>query len=121
MKLNPVSYKLKGTNQKDIGFLAQEVKTILPELVYGEEGEMTLSYGQMISVLAKAIQEQQRKIDSQQLTIDNQQSAIHNLQAESKSWQRAVGRMQTENQNLKTEYGIRLSRIEQLLNAETKK
>ncbi len=57
MKLRPVNYKWKGTNQKDFGFLAQEVKLILPEIVYGEEGQMTMSYGQMTAVLTKAVQE----------------------------------------------------------------
>jgi hypothetical protein len=35
MKLRPVNYKWKGTNQQDFGFPAQEVKLILPEIVYG--------------------------------------------------------------------------------------
>lgn len=63
MKLRPVTYKLKGSDNQDIGFIAQEVKRIIPEIVYGEEGEMTLSYGQITSVLVKAIQDQQKQID----------------------------------------------------------
>ena len=64
LKLRPVKYKLKGLNNQDIGFIAQEVKKIIPEIVYGVEGEMTLSYGQITSVLTKAIQEQQQQIES---------------------------------------------------------
>jgi len=63
LKLHPVSYKLNDSNKQDIGFIAQEVKEILPEIVYGEEGSMTLSYGQITSVLTKAIQEQQKTIN----------------------------------------------------------
>ena len=70
MKLRPVSYKMKGTNYQDIGFLAQEVKLILPELVYGKEGEMTMSYGQLASVITKAIQEQQKTIEEQNKAIE---------------------------------------------------
>jgi hypothetical protein len=57
MKLHPVTYKLNGTDYQDIGFLAQEVKPVLPEIVYGQEGNMTLSYGQITAVLTKAVQE----------------------------------------------------------------
>jgi carbonic anhydrase/acetyltransferase-like protein (isoleucine patch superfamily) len=63
LKLRPVSYQMKGTGYQDIGFIAQEVKLILPELVYGKEGELTLSYGQITAVLTKALQEQQKQID----------------------------------------------------------
>ena len=59
LKLRPVSYQMKGNGYHDIGFIAQEVQKILPELVYGKEGQMTLAYAQLTAVLAKAIQEQQ--------------------------------------------------------------
>lgn len=70
MKLRPVTYKLKGSNQQDIGFIAQDVKKIIPEIVYGEDGNMTLSYGQITSILTKAIQEQQQQIESLQSEIN---------------------------------------------------
>jgi len=70
MKLHPVTYKLKGLNNQDIGFIAQEVREILPEIVYGEEGQMTMSYGQVTSVLVKAIQEQQQMIEELQQEIE---------------------------------------------------
>ena len=57
LALRPVGFKWNGTNKEDIGFIAQEVKEVIPEVVHGEEGEMTLSYGQMSAVLTKAIQE----------------------------------------------------------------
>ena len=59
LKLRPVSYQMKGNGYHDIGFIAQEVQHILPELVYGKEGQMTLAYAQLTAVLTKAIQEQQ--------------------------------------------------------------
>jgi hypothetical protein len=65
MQLHPVTYKLKELNTQDIGFIAQEVKPIISEVVYGKEGEMTLSYGQLTSVLTKAVQEQQKQIEEQ--------------------------------------------------------
>ncbi|MDD5570757.1 MAG: tail fiber domain-containing protein [Bacteroidales bacterium] len=81
LKLNPVTYKLIGTNKQDIGFIAQEVKLVLPEIVYGEEGQMTLSYGQITSVLTKAIQEQQILIEKLQNQNENQQKQIDELKS----------------------------------------
>ena len=72
MRLRPVNYKWKGTEQKDFGFLAQEVKLILPEIVYGEEGSMTISYSQITAVLTKAMQEQQKMIDE----LKNQNASL---------------------------------------------
>jgi hypothetical protein len=76
LKLRPVSYKMKGTGVQDIGFIAQEVKLVLPELVYGKEGEMTLSYGQITAVLTKAIQEQQNHISEQNVQLQDQKMQI---------------------------------------------
>lgn len=70
LTLRPVSYKMKGSNYQDIGFIAQEVKQVLPELVYGKEGEMTLSYGQLTAVLTKAMQEQQLIIEKQKNDLE---------------------------------------------------
>jgi hypothetical protein len=63
MKLRPVTYKLEGLNTQDIGFIAQEISEVIPEIVFGEEGEMTMSYSHLTSVLTKAIQEQQALIE----------------------------------------------------------
>jgi hypothetical protein len=79
MKLRPVIYKWKDSNNQDIGFIAQEVKKIIPEIVYGEEGEMTLSYGKIASVLTKAIQEQQQQIEEQQEQIDELKQMVKSL------------------------------------------
>ncbi len=63
MKLRPVSFDWNGTNTHDIGFIAQEVKEIIPEVVSGEEGNMTMSYSAINSVLAKALQELKEEND----------------------------------------------------------
>ena len=70
MRLHPVTYKLKGLETQDIGFIAQEVKEVVPEVVYGADGEMTMSYGQLTSVLVKAIQEQQEQIEELKAIIN---------------------------------------------------
>ena len=82
MKLRPVSYQWKGSKATDIGFIAQEVKLVLPELVFGTEGSMTLSYAQITSVLAKAIQEQQAQIESQKVENQKLQQQLFDLKKE---------------------------------------
>ena len=62
LSLRPVDFKWNGSNKEDLGFIAQEVKPILPKLVSGEEGDMAISYSQMTAVLTRAIQEQQDEI-----------------------------------------------------------
>lgn len=82
MALNPVTYEYKSeefeslANQTNaqLGFIAQEVESILPQLVSTSEDTdvhgntidaKALNYTQLIPVLTKAIQEQQLLIESQ--------------------------------------------------------
>ena len=59
LQLNPVKYvhKQDGTGQVQLGFIAQEVKPVIPEVVDGEEGHMGIGYGRIIPVLVNAIKE----------------------------------------------------------------
>lgn len=70
LKLNPVSFTWKPEVSQDdkvhIGFIAQEVEKILPEVIRYESDAnmdddpiMNLNYAPMVSLLTKAIQEQQ--------------------------------------------------------------
>ena len=59
----------KGLDQK-IGFIAQEAELVVPEVVDGEDGKKTLSYGQLTAVLTKAIQEQQELIEALQKEVE---------------------------------------------------
>lgn len=63
LKFNPVQYIWKDSGLSDIGFIAQEVQKIIPELVYGTEGNLSMSYGHLTALLVKSIQEQQTRID----------------------------------------------------------
>jgi len=70
MRLNGVSYELKGQagpgKGKNIGFIAQEVETVLPELVHsGSGGYKALSYDRFAPLLVEAIKEQQALIKKQ--------------------------------------------------------
>lgn len=62
LELRPVKYTLKSTGESQIGFIAQEVLSLVPEVVSlpGEnypDNPLGLSYGQVTAVLTKAVQE----------------------------------------------------------------
>ena len=68
-KVNVKTYNLKSDDKKKnhIGFIAQEIKAILPEkfeAVVNEDSEyMGINYGKMSAILWKCCQEQQSKIE----------------------------------------------------------
>ncbi|PHN04716.1 tail fiber domain-containing protein [Flavilitoribacter nigricans] len=74
-KLQPLSYRYKSAapNTTTIGFIAQEVAPVFPELVdYSEADDLYgINYAGFSVVAIKAIQEQQAVIESQQATIDD--------------------------------------------------
>jgi len=65
------------TNQKQIGFIAQDVKKVFPELVDADENDyLSVNYVAIIPVLTEAIKEQQDVIDEQETLIDEQQQEM---------------------------------------------
>ena len=63
-KLNPVSYNRIGKKENEIGFIAQEVEKLIPDLVSeNSDGLKSLAYGNMTSILVKAIQELKAEVD----------------------------------------------------------
>jgi len=64
-----------------IGFVAQDIEKVLPELVTTDgEGWKSVSYGLLSPILVEAIKDQQAQIEEQQLQISLQQSEIIALQ-----------------------------------------
>jgi hypothetical protein len=77
LNLKPVSYHWKKhpDQTKSLGLIAQEVQTVINEIVHESEDEnqtLSVSYIELVPVLIKAIQEQQAIIESQKQTIQNQ-------------------------------------------------
>lgn len=65
LELRPVKY-IKG-GRKEVGLIAQEVETIIPEMVHtnpDEEGMKSINYPQLVSVLIKAVQELKAEVDT---------------------------------------------------------
>ena len=72
--LNPVRYSWKDRNaQEEIGFIAEEVNQVYPELVSKDDtGQISgINYAKMVSVLVKSVQEQQDKIESLNRELDD--------------------------------------------------
>lgn len=60
-------FKWKDTNKESSGFIAQDIETIMPEVVDGEDGEKHVNYDAALSKVVGAlflkIKEQQKEID----------------------------------------------------------
>jgi len=67
MSLNPKEYDWKENDRHDIGFIAQEVEEVIPEIVkdkkHFDKEIKTLDYEKLTAVLIKAVQEQQEQIN----------------------------------------------------------
>jgi hypothetical protein len=59
----------KGNGKLDVGFIAQEIEELIPEVVSGQEGSKGISYGNLVAVLTKAIQEQYEMITELQSKV----------------------------------------------------
>jgi hypothetical protein len=84
LKLRGTSYnwrvgEIEGRNFTDdaqIGFIAQELREVYPEMVHeDEDGYLSVNYTQVIPVLVEAIKEQQAKTAEQQAKMAKQQKA----------------------------------------------
>jgi Chaperone of endosialidase len=85
LKLRPVTWKWNADPEGplQLGLIAQEVQSVLPELVQNSDGTepLALNYLGLLPVAIKAIQEQQAQIEQQQLEMKQQQSQIDGLKA----------------------------------------
>lgn len=107
MKLEPVSYKWRADefpgmsmdpNKTSIGFIAQEVYELFPEVVNKDKlidnpkkdrkpgdpidpvpGYYAINYGGMVPILTQAIQEQQVIIDTQNIKITELEQSVDEL------------------------------------------
>jgi len=81
----PVDYQLKSNNLSQVGFIAQDLKPLVPEAVTGFEGDLGkgetlgVTYTTLIPVLTKAIQEQQALIEDQSKVIQQLQKDMEIL------------------------------------------
>ena len=75
--LKPRKYTMKEGGNSEVGFIAQEMESVVPEVVNTSENPNKdeikgISYGQLTAVLTKAIQELSAKVD----TLETENTAI---------------------------------------------
>lgn len=70
MAMKPSIYNYISTDKKSIGFIAQEMEEVVPEVVSeNADGYLGISYTELIPVLVKAIQDQQEVIETLETRI----------------------------------------------------
>jgi hypothetical protein len=73
----------KGVERKYIGFIAQELELVIPEVVVTDsDGYKSVAYDKITAVLTEAIKEQQKQIEIQQNEIDDLKTLVKSLLAE---------------------------------------
>ena len=92
MKLNVVNFNFIGSQEKHIGFIAQEMEKVFPSFVFktdtrvyddngnlvsGLEDSLGIKVGMEFAILVKAIQEQQAQIEEQKADIESLKALIN--------------------------------------------
>jgi hypothetical protein len=77
MGLNPVSYTMiTGSPKRHIGFIAQEMETVLPELVHTDgtaEQKKSIEYANLTAVLVDSVKELNAQVMALQSTVNGLQ------------------------------------------------
>jgi hypothetical protein len=80
-KLQGVSYNRIGQTRREIGFIADEVVKILPELVKYQDGEVYgLSYNRVTAILVEAVKELSDKVNQQEIFIQDLADRLKKLE-----------------------------------------
>lgn len=86
LKLRPVNYTMIADGSSQVGFIAQELREIIPEVVSGTEGDINkgetlgVSYGNIVPVLVKAVQELSEKLDILEKENQKLQEQLNSVQ-----------------------------------------
>ena len=83
-QLRGVRYVWKESGAPDIGFIAEEVGEVLPEVVTWEENGVDakgVDYARVVSVLVEAVKEQQREIEAQDEALTRLEERLARLEA----------------------------------------
>jgi hypothetical protein len=72
LKLQGINFTWKGSGEKSIGLIAQDVEKIFPELVKTDNSGMkSIDYGRLTAILIEGIKEQQKEINLLKQEIEN--------------------------------------------------
>ena len=100
LQLNGVLYQwrdevndLEG-NPRQLGLIAQEVETVLPEVVTEDEnGYKGIAYDKLTALLIEAVKEQQSIIDELKMQVRQQDKKIASLESENRSEEEVLKKM----------------------------
>ncbi|HEX8875719.1 MAG TPA: tail fiber domain-containing protein [Phycisphaerales bacterium] len=92
LRVRPVRFKWIGDGMTDFGVIAQELRSVLPEAVTGDESKdsLTVNYSKLSVVAIGAVQEQQAQIKFLKEQNDAKQREIEDLKARLERLERAV-------------------------------
>ncbi len=83
--LEGVSFNWKDSGRESIGFVAQDIEQVVPQLVHtATDGSKAVEYSKLVAVLVEALKEQQKMIDAQTNELVNlrtQMTSVNELQA----------------------------------------
>jgi len=75
-QLRGVNFCWKDNNILSMGLIAQEIETVIPEVVEtSSNGEKSVSYGNIVGLLIESIKDQQTQINQLKQIIDNMRSS----------------------------------------------
>ncbi|MBO3271042.1 tail fiber domain-containing protein [Hymenobacter defluvii] len=82
-RLNALGLARGGNAGEQVGFLAQELEKVYPELVSTDnQGYKSVNYSQLTAVLVEALKEQQRQLDQQQTQLTELRARLGDQQAD---------------------------------------
>jgi len=61
--LNGVTFKMTGSDTRQMGLIAQDVQAVSPEAVVETEGVLRLAYGNLVGLLVEAIKDLAQEVD----------------------------------------------------------
>ncbi len=77
LSLQGVTFNWIKDNQPSIGFIAQDVQKIVPQIVSADQqGYLSVDYSKITPILVQAIKEQEKQIQSQQQEINQLNEAL---------------------------------------------
>lgn len=126
-QLNPVFFDWDQNNPRaqgfgskhQVGFIAQEVEKVLPEVVNkGEDSYRSVEYGKIVSVVVAAVKELYAKVMGHDEKIQAQDREIASVKAQVDA---KTAQLEAENNKLKQENAAikaRLEKIEKALNSK---
>lgn len=103
LRLRGVSYEWKDPKKgkgSQVGFIAQEVEEILPQIVGTRpDGYKGVSYQSVVPVLVEAVKTLKAQSDAKQRQLDDKQKQIDALSAKLEALQRVVEQIQAQQTN----------------------